>query len=142
MTHFEPKRCASGAHTLPGVLHEATFGRASLPWVQVARSWLTSVWTFIPLPFVPIATQPSPSGKICGAGKLLGQTGVVAVCVDGVAGVAGVVTVPPEGVSGPPPQPARSAAARARARMAGAGRLRLILPPGRPASSRRRTGGG
>src|SRR6478735_11921058 len=112
MTHRSPKRCASGAQTLPGVVHDARSGSASLPWVHVARSSLTSVWTFIPLPLVAMATQPSPSGRICGSGKLLGQTGLVA---------AGAVTVPPGLVDAvvwvlvgdPPPQPARSTAARA-----------------------------
>src|SRR6478735_633616 len=114
MTHRSPKRCASGAQTLPGVVHDASSGRASLPWVHVARSSLTSVWTFIPLPLVAMATQPSPSGRICGSGKLLGQTGLVAA---GAACVAGVVTVPPglvdRLVGAPPPHPARSTAARA-----------------------------
>src|SRR6478735_3562387 len=132
MTHRSPKRCASGAQTLPGVVHDASSGRASLPWVHVARSSLTSVWTFIPLPLVAIATQPSPSGRICGSGKLLGQTGFVAAGADCLAGV---VTVPPELVDrlveGPPPQPARSTAARATVvvRMM----ARLIRRPGRPA---------
>src|SRR6478672_3438023 len=140
MTHVVPKRCASGAHTLPGVLHEATRGNASLPWVHVARSSLTSVWTFIPLPLVAMATQPSPSGRICGSGKLLGQTGLVAA---GAACVAGVVTVPPglmdRLVGAPPPHPARSTAARATVVVRI--RVRLIRRSGRPASSTRRTAG-
>src|SRR6478752_7696023 len=98
MTHFVPKRCASGAHTLPGVLHDATRGRASLPCFHVARSSLRIVWTFIPLPFVAMATHPFPSGRICGSGKLLGQTGFVAV---GTACGAGVVTVSPRVVWDP-----------------------------------------
>src|SRR3954463_1689590 len=106
MTHWSPKRGASGAQTLPGVVHDASSGRASLPWVHVVRSSLTRVWTFIPLPFVAMATHPSPSGRICGSGKLFSQTGFVAA---GAVCVAGVVTVPPglvdRLVGVPPPQP-------------------------------------
>ena len=133
-----------GRPHLAGRVHEATSGMASLPCVHVARSSLRIVWTFIPLPLVAMATQPFPSGRICGSGKLLGQTGFVARAGAAMTG-RGVVTVSPEGVSDPPPQPARSTAARAGPRgRDGQGSAACVSSGGGVGSARstRRTAGG